>query len=186
MLVSSSKYFAENEFVERLKNGEQLAYSELYDRYGQAIYKIIFGITRSESDTENLVQDSVVKIWRNIHQYEATKGRLYTWLIVIARNIALDFVRSKYFLDKRKIQNDEMPVIEDSPSSEFLKIDYLGLAKEVGKLEAHLKQMIDYQYFMGYTQIEIAQETGLPLGTVKSRTRAALLILRNLLKNDQA
>jgi RNA polymerase sigma-70 factor (ECF subfamily) len=181
--IASSKFIAESEFVERLKNGERVAYSELYDRYGQAIYKTIFEISRSESDTENLVQDSFVKIWRNIHLYEASKGRLFTWLIVIARRIALDFVRSSYFLDKRKIQNEEIAVTVAGPSPEMQKLDYLGLENELGKLEPHLKQMIDYQYFRGYTMQEIANETGLPLGTVKTRTRSALLILRKNLEN---
>ncbi|MBK9107593.1 MAG: sigma-70 family RNA polymerase sigma factor [Saprospiraceae bacterium] len=183
MEVLASKYIAECEFVERLKRAEHSAYSELYDRYGQAIYKVIFEIAKSEPDTENLVQDTFVKIWRNIQLYEPTKGRLFTWLVIIARRVALDFVRSNYFLEKRKIQNEESAVAVAGPAPEMQRLDYLGLEKELDKLDSHLKQMIDYQYFRGYTMQEIADETGLPLGTVKTRTRTALLILRKNLKN---
>ncbi|MBK8955194.1 MAG: sigma-70 family RNA polymerase sigma factor [Saprospiraceae bacterium] len=183
MEVSSSKYIAEFEFVERLKSGEREAFSELYDRYGKAIYGVILEITKSEPDAENLVQDTFVKIWRSIQHYEPSKGRLYTWIIIIARRIALDFVRSGYFLAKRKIQNEESAVSVPGPSPEMLQLDYLGLDTALGKLDPELKKMIDYQYYMGYTQQEVADETGLPLGTVKSRTRSALLILRKNLKH---
>lgn len=183
MNIPSATYIQENEFVERLKGGEQAAYSELYDRYGQAIYSVIFETTHSEDDTENLVQDTFVKIWRNIHRYEAEKGRLFTWLITIARRVALDFVRSNYFIEKKKIQNDETAVSLVSPATEMQRLEYLGLEKAVEKLEPNLRQVIDYQYFLGYTQQEVADETGLPLGTVKTRTRAALLLLRKNLEN---
>lgn len=183
MEVLAPKYIAECEFVDRLKRGERSAYSELYDRYGQTMFKVIFEITKSEADTENLVQDAFVKIWRNIQLYEASKGRLYTWLVIVARRVALDFVRSTYFLEKRKIQNEETAVAVEGPSPEMQRLDYLGLEKELDKLDSHLKQMIDYQYFRGYTMQEIANETGLPLGTVKTRTRNALLILRKNLKH---
>lgn len=183
MDLPPSAYYSEIEFVERLKGGEQSAYSELYDRYGQAIFNVILETTHSESDTENLVQDTFVKIWRNIHRYEASKGRLFTWLVIIARRVALDFVRSNYFLEKKKIQNDENAVTISSPASEMQRLEYLGLESAVKKLEPHLRQVIDFQYFMGYTQQEVADETGLPLGTVKTRTRAALLFLRKNLEN---
>lgn len=183
MALSSSTSFNEVAFVERLKAGDHAAYSELYDRYGRVIYNVIFETTRSEPDTENLVQDTFVKIWRNIHRYEASKGRLFTWLVVIARRMALDFVRSNYFLEKSKIQNEETAVTIESPAPEMQRLEYLDLKKEAEKLDPHLKQVIDLQYFMGYTQQEVADETGLPLGTVKTRTRAALMLLRKNLEN---
>lgn len=175
--------FNELEFVERLKAGEQAAFNELYDRYGRAIYNVILENTRSSADAENLVQDAFVKIWRNIDRYDASKGRLFTWLVVIARRVALDFMRSKYFLSKGKIQNEEKAVSIESPAPEMQQLEYIGLENETRKLAPNLKQIIDLQYFMGYTQQEVADETGLPLGTVKTRTRAALMFLRKNLEH---
>jgi RNA polymerase sigma-70 factor (ECF subfamily) len=93
----NNSLFSEEAFVQRLQSGERAAFAELYDRYGKSLFGIIFTIVKSESDAENLLQDTFVKIWRNIDRYEANKGRLFTWLAVIARRRALDFVRSNDF-----------------------------------------------------------------------------------------
>ncbi len=176
-----SPAFSEQALIERLQQGERAAFAELYDRYGRNLYAIIFEVTKSETDAEHLLQDTFVKIWRNITRYDASKGRLYTWLVVIARRMALDFVRSNYFLEKRTIQSADSAVYVESPAPEMQRLDHIGLDRAVGRLEPHLRQVIDLQYFSGYSQQEVADETGLPLGTVKSRTRAALSHLRQQL-----
>lgn len=173
--------FSEQALIERLQAGERAAFAELYDRYGKNLFAVIFEIVKSEPDAENLLQDTFVKIWRNISRYDAAKGRLYTWLVVIARRMALDFVRSHYFLEHKTIQAAETAVSVESPAPEMQRLEHIGLETVVGRMEPALKQVIDLQYFMGYTQQEVADETGLPLGTVKSRTRAALLYLRQQL-----
>lgn len=181
MKTTLSPVFSEQALIERLQLGERAAFAELYDRYGRNLYAVIFEVTKSESDAENLLQDAFVKIWRNISRYDAGKGRLYTWLVVIARRMALDFVRSNYFLERQTIQPADSAVSVESPAPEMQRLDHIGLELAVGRLEPHLKQVIDLQYFMGYSQQEVADETGLPLGTVKSRTRAALSHLRQQL-----
>ncbi|MFN0013398.1 MAG: RNA polymerase sigma factor [Saprospiraceae bacterium] len=181
MKTALTPAFSEVALVERLQQGERPAFAELYDRYGKNLYAIIFEVTKSESDAEHLLQDTFVKIWRNIGRYDATKGRLYTWLVVIARRMALDFVRSNYFLEKQTIQSTDVAVSVASPAPEMKRLDHIGLENAVGSLQPQLRQVIDLQYFMGYSQQEVADETGLPLGTVKSRTRAALSQLRQQL-----
>lgn len=163
--------------------GNRTAFSVLYDRYGRAMYSVIFDITQSSEDAENLLQDAFVKVWHNIHRYDATKGRLYTWLVVIARRLALDFVRSAYFAGKQKIQNLDVAVSVESASTEMARLEHIGVETALTQLTPNLRQVIDLQYFMGYTQQEVADETGLPLGTVKTRTRAALLLLKKALDN---
>ncbi|MEQ1744389.1 MAG: sigma-70 family RNA polymerase sigma factor [Saprospiraceae bacterium] len=181
MKTTLTPAFSELALVERLQQGERPAFAELYDRYGKNLYAIIFEVTKSESDAENVLQDTFVKIWRNIGRYDAAKGRLYTWLVVIARRMALDFVRSNYFLERQTIQSADVVVSVPSPAPEMQRLDHIGLEKAVESLQPHLRQVIDLQYFMGYSQQEVADETGLPLGTVKSRTRAALSHLRQKL-----
>lgn len=182
--TTASLPYSEQTFVERLQAGERAAFAELYDRYGRNLYAVIFEIVPSETDAENLLQDTFVKIWRNIARYDASKGRLYTWLVVIARRMALDFVRSNYFSEKQMIQPAETAVSVESPAPEMQRLEHIGLTQAVQRLEPNLKQVIDLQYFMGYTQQEVADETGMPLGTVKSRTRAALLYLRQHLASE--
>lgn len=170
--------------IGRLQQGERAAFDELYDRYGKSLYAVIFEIVKSGTETENLLQDTFVKIWRNIGRYDAHKGRLYTWLLTIARRIALDFIRSSYFLEKKMVQPGETAVSIESPAPEMQQLEHIGLDSAIGRLAPPLKQVIDLQYFQGYTQQEVADKTGLPLGTVKSRTRAALLHLRQQLLDD--
>ena len=171
----------ETAFVKRLQDGDRAAFAELYDRYGKNLYGVIFTIVKNEPDAENLLQDTFVKIWRNIALYDAGKGRLFTWLVVIARRIALDFVRSSEFSGKQMIQSADTLVSKEANSGESERLDHIGLDKVLQHLAPHLKQVIDLQYFMGYTQQEVSEELGMPLGTVKSRTRTALTELRQLL-----
>jgi RNA polymerase sigma factor (sigma-70 family) len=180
-MSANTALFSEEAFVERLQSGDRAAFAELYDRYGRSLFGIIFTIVKSEPDAENLLQDAFVKIWRNIGRYDASKGRLYTWLAVIARRRALDFVRSNEYLGVQMVQSAEVLVSMESNSVESQRLDHIGIEMVVGSLDAPLKQVIDFQYFLGYTQQEVADELGMPLGTVKSRTRAALLELRKLL-----
>ncbi len=175
----------ETKLVERLKLGEQAAFAELYDNYGRALHGIIFHITNSAAETENLLQDTFVKIWRNIARYDPSKGRLYTWLVVVARRTALDFMRSAYFSQKQAIQSDDALVTVGAHAPEIKQVEFLGLDTTLAALEPKLKQVIDMQYFLGYSQQEVADELGLPLGTVKSRTRAALIHLRKQLHTEE-
>jgi len=184
MKTAASPAFSEQALIERLQAGERAAFAELYDRYGRNLYAVIFDIVKLETEAENILQDSFVKIWRNIGRYDVAKGRLYTWLVVIARRMALDFVRTNYFLERKTIQSTETAVSIESPAPEMQRLEHIGLKTAVGRLEPKLKQVIDLQYFMGYSQQEVADETGLPLGTVKSRTRAALLYLRQHLNSE--
>lgn len=174
----------ESNLISRLKNGEREAFAELYDRYGKNLYAVIYTIVPSVEEAENLLQDTFVKIWRNIGRYDETKGRLYTWLVVIARRRALDYVRSADYLDRKMNQPADSLVSVSVYTPEMNQLDHIGLEKAVRKLSPALKQVIDLQYFMGYTQQEVADEFGIPLGTVKSRTRTALQELRQLLAID--
>lgn len=185
MSLDNVQPYSESALIVRLKEGERAAYGELYDRYSKSLYAIIFELVKSESDAEHLLQDTFVKIWHHIEKYDVTKGRLYTWLVVIARRLALDFLRSKYFLEKQAIQGLETAVSVEKSAPEIQHLDYIGLDQVVRNLEPNLKQIIDLQYFKGYSQQEVAEQLGLPLGTVKSRTRAALLRLRQQLSFEQ-
>lgn len=174
----------EKQFIESLKLGDRQTFALLYDRYGNNLFQVIVKIIASESEAENLLQDVFVKIWRNIHRYDASKGRLYTWLITIARRVAIDFVRSQYFKDKKLIQNEDSSVFIEQSRTEMVNLEYMDIDSIVAKLDAPQRQVIHLQYFMGYTQQEVADETGMPLGTIKSRTRTAMKNLRTWIKQD--
>ena len=132
--------------------------------------------------SEDILQEAFVKIWNNFEQYDSSKGRLFTWMINITRNLTIDTLRSKSYKKQQKIFSDEFIVsnIQDKNSS-ITKFDTIGLSKEVQKLKPDQKIIIDLAYYNGYTQEEISKEMSIPLGTVKTRMRSAISELRKLL-----
>ncbi len=165
--------------VAQLQMGDENAFAALYDSYSAMLYGVITRIVSDQADAANLLQDCFIKIWRNVGSYDPSKGRFATWLINVARNTAIDFTRSKYFSQKRKNQNLDYLVGSESPKSATqFAVETLGLRQLVDKLTPVCREVIEWMYFDGYTQQEIADNFGIPLGTVKSRTRLALKELR--------
>ena len=170
---------AQDQLILALRSGDEDAFKVLYDSYSAVLLGIIYRIVADKIEAENLLQDSFVKIWQNIARYDPEKGKLATWLFNIARNTAIDFKRSKYFNQLQKNQNVENLVGGDKDQAITLPlIDTLGLRQLVEKLTPVCREVIEWMYFDGYTQQEIADQKGIPLGTVKSRTRLALKELR--------
>lgn len=172
----------EQELVESLKKKDQQAYSYLYDNYAGALYGIIIKMLHKEETAQDLLQEVFVKIWRNIDSYDPGKGRLYTWMLNITRNAAIDVLRSSRFNQDKKISTIENNVHNSNILTTSQKTDHLGLKSIVGGLKEEYRQIIDLAYFKGYTQEEIAQALSIPLGTVKTRSRSALIQLKTLMK----
>jgi RNA polymerase sigma factor (sigma-70 family) len=157
------------------------AFEYLYDNYSGAVYGIILKIVRSEDFAQELLNDCFLKIWNKISDYDASKGRLFTWILNIARNIALDKLRSKEY--KAKLKTDDVSEnvsISDMQYSQANNPDYIGVKEIIEKLPLEQKKLIDLMYFQGYSQSEISEELNMPLGTVKTRVRAAMSTLRKL------
>lgn len=166
-----------------LKSKDEAAFATLYDNYSALMFGTIVRIVGDRKEAENLLQDCFVKVWHNIESYDSEKGRLATWLINIARNTAIDYTRSKHFSQKQKNQSlDHLVGSESEKSAFYQSTDVLGLRHLVEKLSPACRQVIEWMYFEGYTQQEIAENFDIPLGTVKSRTRLALKELRNYFK----
>ncbi|MBC7412822.1 MAG: sigma-70 family RNA polymerase sigma factor, partial [Bacteroidia bacterium] len=108
--------YTHDELVDMIKNRNQQAFAYLYDNYSRAIFGIINNIVTSTEEAEDVLQNTFVKIWNNFESYDSTKGRLYTWMINIARNMAIDCTRSKHEKNKSKIQDsiDDVYVINNT------------------------------------------------------------------------
>lgn len=170
--------------VRQLKEGNDKAFEYLYDHYAPTLFGIINRFVNEEEQAENLLQDCFIKIWRYIATYDASKGTLATWLINIARNTAIDFTRSKQYSKESKNQSIDNVVYHDAPGlSVNIPEECIGIRELVNKLDPSIRQILEWMYFDGYTQQEIAEEFSIPLGTVKTRARNGLRDLREMFVN---
>ncbi len=176
---------SEEELVALLKDKDQRGYTILYNNYSSALYGVLNKIIQSNDDANDLLQDTFLKIWRNIGNYDASKGSIFTWMMNIARNLAIDKVRSADFRDSSQNVSMEDKVLYqiDNEYQTAQDVDGIGLNKVVDKLKPEYKQLIDLVYYQGYTQAEVAEEYGIPLGTVKTRIKAAVNTLRTLMQS---
>lgn len=180
--MTETKKYSEDELIAGLLNRDQKAFSYLYDNYAPALNGAIYKLVDEKELSEDILQEAFVKIWNNIASYDAAKGRLFTWMINITRNLTIDTLRSKGYKKQQQISGDENSVgnYADGTSSE--KFDSLGIRKQLINLKPEQRNIIDLAYFNGYTQEEIAKTLDIPLGTVKTRMRTAIIELRKLLQ----
>ena len=177
------KKIEEEELIRLLKGKDKDAFVYLYDHYSKALYGIIYKIVNNEEIAQDLLQETFLKIWKNIDNYDPFKGRLYTWLLNLTRNYAIDHYRSSDFQHQNKIQNleDSVSAVDKQMQGTMMN-DHIGLKETVAELKPEYKQMIDLLYYKGYTHDEVAKEFNIPLGTVKTRVRSAIIQLREKFK----
>ena len=171
--------YEEHELVTSLRNKDNQAFGYLYDHYSGALYGIIRQILGEAELSNDVLQESFIRIWRGMDSYDENKGRLFTWMLNIARNAAIDKVRSKGFqqsLKQQSLGDQEYrhPVVTT-------EMDDFGLKKILSQLKDEQGLLIDLSYYQGYTHEQIAKALDIPLGTVKTRIRSALTQLRSLL-----
>jgi RNA polymerase sigma-70 factor, ECF subfamily len=187
--VASSADDADRAVLARVSDGELDALQELYDRYRTMAYSIALRITADASLAEDVVQDAFLGAWRNAARYVEGRGSVKTWLLSIVHHRAIDAVR-------RRRPTTELPEAEAPPPPTLTLPDIWAEVagnldrEEIGAALATLsdvqREAIELAYFSGLTQVEIADRTGAPLGTVKSRVRLGLLAMRAALTREAA
>lgn len=178
--MDTNTTYTESELVELLKQHDNRAFNYLYEHYAAALYGIVLPIVNEAEIANDVLQEVFVNIWRKIESYDPMKGRLFTWMLNIARNASIDMLRSSSFKNSRKNQ----PLLEtvSLTAASQLNVDNIGLRKVLDKLKDEQRTLVELAYFKGYTHEEIAVIEGIPLGTVKTRIRTALIQLRNYLQ----
>ncbi|WP_027075349.1 RNA polymerase sigma factor [Maribacter antarcticus] len=165
--------------VEQFKKKDTLAFEQLYSMYSKNICGVIHTIVKNEGRSQEICQDVFIKIWHNSDSYNSSKGRFFTWILNIARNAAIDEIRSKSYKNERKnFSADYFVGILERPDEEQTTADAIGLKKLVKNLKEKCVQIIELLYFRGYTQKEAAEELDIPVGTVKTRNRSCISQLR--------
>ena len=175
----------EQEYLKCLQSNDERRFSKLYDRYSAAVFGLILKWVNDTGVAENLLQDVFVKAWRCRGLYNPDKGRIFTWLHNIARNICIDHLRSKaYKKSKVSLLSDDMPEMLKARNAVNLMPDAIGLRNVVRTLRHEEKEVVEMMYFKGMTQKEIAAIMNIPLGTVKTRISRAIKNLRAFFIKD--
>jgi RNA polymerase sigma-70 factor (ECF subfamily) len=178
--LSTQSTYEEQDLVLRLRQQDEQAFSYLYDNYSGALYGVIKQIVPDGELASDVLQEVFVNIWRKIESYDASKGRLFTWMLNIARNAAIDKTRSKIYQEGLR----QKPLEENGAFVDVAVrpgVDDYGLKKQLFKLKEEHRLLIDLSYFQGFTHEQIAKALNMPVGTVKTRIRSALTQLRTLL-----
>lgn len=179
--MSEQLSIAPGHLATKIQSKSREAFSMLYDSYNEALFGIICRMVDNRPAAEELLQDSFVKIWKNIHLYDAGKGTLFTWMLNITRNICIDFLRSKQHRQAMQIASNSAEALESSitPGAQA-DATVMDLQRFTNQLEEKHRQVIDMVYFKGYTHEEVAHMLNIPVGTVKTRSRTGLKLLRDL------
>jgi RNA polymerase sigma-70 factor (ECF subfamily) len=174
--------------VRRMADGEDQALGALYDRWHSVVHGVVARMLRQADDVEDVVEETFWQAWRQASRFDRTRGAVQTWLLTIARSRALDRVRALRRRREEPLEGDDGQVVvqqaaegdpgQDAEASERRRIVGAALAG----LPAEQREALELGYFAGLSQTEIAERTGQPLGTVKTRMRLALQKLRGQLQ----
>lgn len=172
----------DEELALRLQRREPDAMKDLYDRFGRLAYSVVLAIVRDSSTAEDLVQETFLRVWNRIQGFEPGKGALGPWLLAIARNRAIDHVRSSASrIDRNSFELDvrEHPSLFVDMQREVENTDHARVIRSaIAKLNPNQQKVIELAYYEGLSQTEMAERMGQPLGTIKTWVRAALGVLR--------
>ena len=170
------------DLVARLQRRDPQALAELYDRYGRLAYALILRVVRDAGVAEDLVQETFLRVWNRVHGFDAEKGAIGPWLLAVARNRAIDYLRSATGRERNALEFEETdhPALYVDMEREILTSDKARVVKQaLAKLSPNQRQVIELAYFEGLSQSEMAERMKQPLGTVKTWVRAALKNLRD-------
>ncbi len=169
----------ESQIIALLQNADVRAIDLIYEKYANALFGMLVVILKDEIQAQDALQVSLVKIWKSGATFDPNKSRLFTWMLNVCRNTALDVLRSKENKNKNQNRNiDDVVRLIDCHTSFTINTDMIGLEKIVQILPEDQQQLINLIYFQGYTQAEVAEYIPMPLGTVKTKLRAAMMFLR--------
>jgi RNA polymerase sigma-70 factor (ECF subfamily) len=162
--------------LQRVRRGDQTAMAEVFDRYGRAVYSVALRILKDSGHAEDVMQEIFFQIWRNSDSFVQGRGSLGAWLVVVARNRSIDLLR------RRKPTDSVDDVVLASHCNLAAEAEHNAMIEKVRKvlqdLPAEQQRSMELAFFEGLSHAEIAERTGDPLGTVKTRIRLALITLR--------
>lgn len=181
-LILAFQTEGEADLIHRLQRRDPNALAQLYDRYGRLAYSLILRVVHDTGVAEDLVQETFLRVWNRVQGFDAEKGAVGAWLLAVARNRAIDYLRSTTGRARNtlELETTEHPSLYNDMEKDLLAADKARRVKAaMEKLSPNQRQVIELAYFEGLSQTEMAERMGQPLGTVKTWVRAALKNLRD-------
>ncbi|WP_425077338.1 RNA polymerase sigma factor [Psychroserpens sp. S379A] len=168
----------EQQIVQLLEKGDKKALRLLYEHYSDSLYGVILKVTINEEIAQDALQETFVKVWKNAKKYDSKKAKLFTWLYRIAKNTAIDKLRSFNNRFDKEVQIDKSNVYILPTAN--LNQDVLDLKEHVARLDKKYQIVLKALFFEGMTQQEASDELDIPLGTIKSRLKIGLRELKKV------
>ncbi|HEX6981851.1 MAG TPA: sigma-70 family RNA polymerase sigma factor [Balneolaceae bacterium] len=178
----------ERQLMMRIKSRDPDALEELYDLYKRLLYGMVISIVKTREEAEDVLQEIFVKIWNKAGSFDENRGNVYSWIVTLARNKAIDRLRSKGYKTQQKasvsiheplftLEGDKFDPLETTIFSDRAEL----VKKALNEIPDSQKEVIEIAYYKGLTQSEIADQLNIPLGTVKTRTRQGMMKLKTIL-----
>jgi RNA polymerase sigma-70 factor (ECF subfamily) len=171
----------DGELMVRLQRRDPHALAELYDRYGQVVFRLILRMVRDSGTAEDLVQETFLRVWNRVGGFDSERGAVGPWLLAVARNRAIDYLRCQGRRTENTVELNETehPELFADISTDVFNVDLVRQVKRaLDQLDSQQRQAIELAYFEGMSQTEIAERMGQPLGTIKTWTRRAIQQMR--------
>ena len=174
--------------IKKISEKDTDSLSRFYDLHSKHLFTLICYILKNEAEAEDVLQEVFLQIWDKADSYDESLGSPLSWIVKITRNKAIDRLRSKNFKKKSEETDiDRFYNLADNSVNPEKDADFKIQKKEIlealSELSENQKDLIEFAYFRGYSQTELAEHFKIPLGTIKTRMRSAMMILRNKLKH---
>ena len=183
ILQVALRFKDDSDLARRLKSREPQAVSDLYDRYGRLVYSLIYRVVRDAGTAEDLVQETFLRVWNRAASFDQQRGALGPWVLAVARNRAIDYLRSidgRMSAGSLELDRIENPARFSAFDDSALSLGRARMLKDAfEKLTPNQRMVIELAYYEGMSQTEMAERLKQPLGTVKTWVRSALKALRD-------
>jgi RNA polymerase sigma-70 factor (ECF subfamily) len=172
----------QEELLPLIYKKDERAFTHLYNHYAKSLFGVISGLIKEPEEAEDVLQETFIKIWNHMDTYQESKGRFYTWMLTIARNSAIEKLRSKGYHHNQKNNNvDNFVYIFNNHKRQKERFDLIGIQEFIQKMKPKCIKIIDLLFFKGFTQLEVSEELDIPMGAVKTQNRNCIHDLRTLL-----
>jgi RNA polymerase sigma-70 factor (ECF subfamily) len=173
------------ELARQMSNGDEGAFATFYDRFAPGLFSMIYAILRDQKESEDVLQEAFVQMWKRTATYDASRSSLFTWAVMISRHKAIDRLRSRQRQSRLNeavaSETNAVPAVDRADNALARSDERERVRAALAQLSAAQREAIDLAFFAGLTQAQISERLGTPLGTVKARIRRGLLALREVL-----